>query len=199
MFLRLIKAVTQWQMFPSGDPPKTKNFSAKFHAPSINSLEYRSNPLSYPLKYSFKCSSSSSQKSRKSFPFPAPFPCILFRGWSLHGWTRRIRGTREGGSSKKGASLSFFLYTYGGQSGERTATPSVVHASFQPPPAKAAHTSGENPAVWSSMSDSGSPSRPWEWIVLVNARQSERYLPPLSTRREKERERHLSRDSITLF
>ena len=123
MFLRLIKAVTQWQMFPSGDPPKTKNFSAKFHAPSINSLEYRSNPLSYPLKYSFKCPSS--QKSRESFPFPAPFPCI-FRGWSLQGWTRRIRGTREGGSSKKGASLSFFLYIYGGQSGERLLPPSFM-------------------------------------------------------------------------
>lgn len=30
------------------------------------------------------------------------------------------------------------------------------------------------------MSDSGSPSRPWEWIALINAaKQSKRYLPAL--------------------
>lgn len=182
-------------MFPSGDPPKTKNFSAKFHAPSINSLEYRSNPLSYPLKYSFKCSSSSSsQKSRRILSFSVHLQRMIVA------WLDASNSRNTGGwfLEERGFSL-FFLYTYGGQSGERTAAPSLVHASFQPPPAKAAHTSGENPAVWSSMSDSGSPSRPWEWIVLVNARQSERYLPPLSTRREKERERRLSRDSITLF
>lgn len=109
MFLRLIKAVTQWQMFPSGDPPKTKNFSAKFHAPSINSLEYRSNPLSYPLKYSFKCSSSSSsQKSRRILSFSVHLQRMIV-AWLDASNSRNTEGWFL---EERGFSLFFFIYIW---------------------------------------------------------------------------------------